>query len=95
MGFYVNEMCRSGIHDSARYIDLIMGTVAKGGFKVTNVAIAIECVTPRIDPLIDPMKATIGKLLRLEPSSIGITATQGDRHEDRIRTYAVVTVTNE
>lgn len=90
MGFYVSEMCRNGVTDSARYVETFLEKMRAQELRIRNVTLMFECVAPHIDPLIDGIKSTLAQILGITESQIGIAASNGDRHDDRIRVLASV-----
>jgi 2-C-methyl-D-erythritol 2,4-cyclodiphosphate synthase len=75
---YADDMCTEGIADSSRYVEHIYKISKKKGYLVNNISISIECKTPKIDPHIKDFKENIAKLLRIDPSDVGIAATSGE-----------------
>ena len=63
LGRVADEMCQSGITDSAEYL---------------REALSMECLRPKISPMIPAMQEKIAELLGVEPAAIGITATTGE-----------------
>jgi 2-C-methyl-D-erythritol 2,4-cyclodiphosphate synthase len=77
LGPITDEMCKSGIKDSAEYVKIAYSFFPKD-YKLTHVSISIECLKPKIIPKMDDMKAAIAKLLPISEQDIGITATTGE-----------------
>lgn len=75
LGKIADEMCRSGITDSAEYLREAMKSLEG---RVSHVSISMECLRPQISPMIPRMRKQIAGLLGVEPSAIGITATTGE-----------------
>ena len=48
------------------------------GWKINHIAIAIECLTPKISAQIEAMKENIAKLCKINTTEVGITATTGE-----------------
>ena len=81
LGTWADEMfLEKGIKDSKQFIKIIMKRLKDKGFQVVNTAIAIEALRPKIS-LVDfqRMKKTIGKLLKIDVSAVGITITSGEK----------------
>ncbi|MGI6020989.1 MAG: 2-C-methyl-D-erythritol 2,4-cyclodiphosphate synthase [Lachnospiraceae bacterium] len=75
LGAPADEMCRSGITDSSKYLEESLKYL-RG--KILHVSISIECLRPKITPVIPEMRQSIGRLLGIPESSVGITATTGE-----------------
>lgn len=75
LGKIADEMCRSGITDSAEYLRKALEFMQG---RVIHVSLSMECLRPKISPMILEMREHIAGLLGVEPSAIGITATTGE-----------------
>lgn len=75
LGKIADEMCRSGITDSAEYLRKALEFLHG---RVSHVSLSMECLRPKISPMIPEMREYIAGLLGVEPSAIGITATTGE-----------------
>jgi ygbB family len=75
LGKIADEMCRSGITDSAEYLRKALEFMQG---RVSHVSLSMECLRPKISPMIPEMREHIAGLLGVEPSAIGITATTGE-----------------
>lgn len=78
IGFYADDICKKGITDSKKYLDIILEKIKKQKFKINSIGIMIEGSTPRIDPLVGKLKKSLSKILNLNIHRIGITATTGE-----------------
>jgi len=78
IGITADPLAEQGIIDSKIYLDLILDTVRDKGFKINNLSISIEALVPKIDPIVDQMKDSLAKILDIDVSRIGITATSGE-----------------
>ncbi|CAB5501932.1 2-C-methyl-D-erythritol 2,4-cyclodiphosphate synthase [Bathymodiolus thermophilus thioautotrophic gill symbiont] len=76
LGAKADELCQQGITDSAQYLKLALHDL--GDWKIIHIAIAIECLVPKITPKIEQLKANIAHLTHTQPNDIGITATTGE-----------------
>ncbi|MCP5142882.1 MAG: 2-C-methyl-D-erythritol 2,4-cyclodiphosphate synthase [Gammaproteobacteria bacterium] len=76
IGRIADDMCKAGITDSAEYLRVALDHLGKQ--RISHLAISIECLTPKISPKIDAMKAHLAGLLGIESTDIGITATTGE-----------------
>lgn len=78
LGTVSDEMClKKGIKDSSKYLEEALKYLEKES-KILHLSISIECSTPKITPKIPLMRASISKLLGIQESCIGITATTGE-----------------
>lgn len=76
LGAKADELCQQGITDSVQYLKLALNDL--GDWKITHIAIAIECLVPKITPKIEQLKANIAHLTHTKTNDIGITATTGE-----------------
>ncbi len=76
LGAKADELCQRGVTDSAQYLQLALGDLH--GWQISHVAIAIECLLPKISPKIEEIKTSIANLLNITVTDIGITATTGE-----------------
>lgn len=67
-----------GITDSKVYLEHVLGRMQEKQFSLQQVGFQIEGKQPRIDSIADQLKSSLGKLLSLSPTKIGITATSGE-----------------
>ncbi len=71
------DLCqKEGIKDSNLYLKMALETLQ--GHKIVHVAISLEGKRPKFEKRLSEMKLNIAKLMNLEISQIGITATSGD-----------------
>lgn len=77
LGKVADNMCKAGITDSREYLKEAL-KYKDESIKILHVAISIEGLIPKFSPKIDEMRNTISKLLEINSSSVGITATTGD-----------------
>lgn len=80
IGAKADELCQQGITDSREYLKLALADLTD--FSISHVAIALECQKPKIDPMVEPMRISIAKLLGIAFSDVGITATSGEGLND-------------
>lgn len=78
IGFYADSICKKGITDSRKYLELILEKVAKQKFKINSVGIMMEGSRPKIDPIVSKLKNSLSKILGININRIGITATSGE-----------------
>ncbi len=73
LGTKADTLCKQGVTDSVEYLKLAFNDLNK--WKIQHVAISIECLHPKISPMIEKMKLSISKLLNITLEDVGITAT--------------------
>ena len=76
LGSVADQLCQEGVTDSSNYLMLALDSL--GDWKINHIAIAIECLKPRISPQIDTMKKSIAKICHINKTDVGITVTTGD-----------------
>ena len=77
LGNIADDLClKDGITDSEVYLAEAMRTL--GGQRVTHVAITIEGKKPKFKHRLVEMRANIARIMHLEISQVGITATSGE-----------------
>ena len=76
LGSVADQLCQEGVTDSSEYLKLALSDL--GDWGISHIAIAIECLNPKISPQIDSMKKNIAKLCHIDKTDIGITATTGE-----------------
>lgn len=98
IGKVADEMCREGITDSTQYLKIAIRDL--GGWKISHVSIALECLRPKIDPKVPALRESIAGLLGTRTDDVCITATTGEGLTDcgrglGIHASVVVTVMAE
>ena len=76
LGSVADHLCQEGVTDSSNFIKLALDDLED--WRISHIAIAIECLTPKISPQIDSMKKNIAKLCHINKTDVGITATTGE-----------------
>ena len=76
LGSVADQLCQQGVTDSSSYLKLALDDLID--WKISHIAIAIECLKPRISPQIESMKKSIAKLCHINQADVGITATTGE-----------------
>ena len=76
LGSVADQLCQEGITDSSNFLMLALDDL--GDWRISHIAIAIECLKPKISPQIDSMKKSIAKLCHINKTDVGITATTGE-----------------
>ncbi len=97
LGDIADDMCKSGITDSSKYLEKAL-TYLDPNLTISHVSISIECKTPKITPYITAIRNNIANILKISPSSIGITATTGEGLTDfgrglGIQVFSCITIT--
>lgn len=75
LGKVADDMCKNGIIDGEEYLKEALKYLEE---KIVHLSISIECLTPKINPKIEEMRKNIARILQIEESFIGITATTGE-----------------
>lgn len=95
LGDIADVLClKDGITDSEVYLAEAMKTL--GFQKVTHVAVTIEAKKPKFKPRLHEMRQNIARIMHLEISQVGITATSGEGLTDfgcgdGVQAFAIVT----
>ncbi len=95
LGGIADDLClKDGITDSEVYLKEALKTLGKK--RVTHVAVTIEAMKPKLKERLPEMREHIAKVMGLEPSDVGITATSGEGLTDfgcgdGVMAFAVVT----
>lgn len=77
LGAIADDLClKDGITDSEIYLREAMKTL--GAQKVSHVAVTIEAKKPKMKSRIVEMRANIARLMELDMTQVGITATSGE-----------------
>jgi 2-C-methyl-D-erythritol 2,4-cyclodiphosphate synthase len=77
LGGIADELClKDGITDSSVYLKEAMNTL--GAQKVVHVAVTIEAKRPKFKLRLEEMRANTAKIMGLDISQVGITATTGE-----------------
>lgn len=76
LGDKADQLCQQGVSDSAEYLKLALKSLA--GWRIVHIAIAIECLIPKIAPKMNELKLSVANLVGVSIESIGITATTGE-----------------
>jgi 2-C-methyl-D-erythritol 2,4-cyclodiphosphate synthase len=77
LGGEADKLClEKGIKDSSVYLKKALEYMTEG--KIIHCSITIECLRPKLMPHIPAMKESIGNILGIPSSSVGITATTGE-----------------
>jgi 2-C-methyl-D-erythritol 2,4-cyclodiphosphate synthase len=77
LGKISDDMClRQGITDSRAFLAKAIESLGK--YRISHVSVAIEGKRPRFEPFIGKIKESLAKLLAIQLSDVGITATTGE-----------------
>ncbi|HZK70386.1 MAG TPA: 2-C-methyl-D-erythritol 2,4-cyclodiphosphate synthase [Clostridia bacterium] len=78
LGSVSDDMCfNKSITDSREYVKEAIKYL-KSEEIVAHISFSIECLTPKISPMIPQMKVAISELLDISEDCIGITVTTGE-----------------
>lgn len=96
LGPVADNLCKSGVTDSAEYLKAALADLGAIGFGVSHVSVSVECARPKILPQIDAIRARVSELLGVTVADVGITATSGEGLTDfgkglGVQAFAVVT----
>lgn len=95
LGAIADDLClKDGITDSEIYLREAMKTLGKQ--KVTHVAVSIEAKKPKFKDRIVEMRESVARVMGLDTSQVGITATSGEGLTDfgcgdGVQCFAIVT----
>jgi 2-C-methyl-D-erythritol 2,4-cyclodiphosphate synthase len=97
LGKIADDMCKNGITNSAKYLEIALNDLTHLGFSVKHISISIECLTPKISHYMPQIRQSLANLLQISTNDIGITATTGEGLSDYgkglgVFTTAILTV---
>ncbi|MDB5048909.1 MAG: 2-C-methyl-D-erythritol 2,4-cyclodiphosphate synthase [Fibrobacteres bacterium] len=78
LGPVADGMCKAGITDSSAYLQKALEDLDAAGYRLTHVSVTLECLRPKILPLLAAMTARVAELTGLGTEDVGITATSGE-----------------
>ena len=99
LGGEADKIClEQGIKDSSIYLEKALEYLKEG--KIVHCSITIECLRPKLMPHIPAMKESIGNILGIPASSVGITATTGEGltgfgRGEGVQVFCILTFTKE
>ena len=99
LGGEADKLClEKGIKDSAVYLK--KGLEYLKDASIIHCSITIECLRPKLMPHIPAMKESVGNILGIPASSVGITATTGEGltgfgKGEGIQVFVILTFTKE
>lgn len=95
LGGLADDLClKDGISDSEVYLREAMKTLGKQ--KITHVAVTIEAKKPKFKERLTEMRANIARVMGLDITDVGLTATSGEGLTDfgcgvGVQCFAIVT----
>jgi 2-C-methyl-D-erythritol 2,4-cyclodiphosphate synthase len=100
LGPVADRLCKAGVTNSAAYLERALEDLAGIGYRLTHVSVTLECLRPKIMPVLAAMTAKVADLLGVGPEDVGITATSGEGLTDfgkglGIQAFAVATAAKE
>lgn len=99
LGGEADKICLGqGIKDSAVYLNKALEYLDNG--RIIHCSMTIECLRPKLKPYIADMKESVGKILGIPSSSVGITATTGEGltefgRGEGIQVFVIMTIAKE
>lgn len=99
LGGIADDLClKDGITDSEVYLQEAMKTL--GNQKITHVAITIEGKKPLIKDRIHELRDNIARVMGLNSSQVGVTATSGEGLTDfgcgeGVQSFAIITTVED
>lgn len=78
LGPVADKMCQAGQKDSAAYLQRALEDLDAMGYRLSHVSIVLECLKPKILPIIPAMTTRLSELTGLAPEDIAFTATTGE-----------------
>lgn len=76
LGKVTDELCSRGITDSREYVARALATLK--GYTLTHISISLEMATPRLEPHVEAIKASVADTCELAIHNVGISATSGE-----------------
>ena len=78
LGPVADALCRAGIRDSRAYLEEALRDLEQMGGRILHVSFSVEAKRPKLLPHIFAIKESVGALLGIDPSHVGLTATSGE-----------------
>ncbi len=78
LSIFADSICKQGITDSKKYLAVIVKEMRSESFEIGNISIATEGKKPKLEKHFPKIKKSLAKLLSVQVSQIGITATTGE-----------------
>jgi 2-C-methyl-D-erythritol 2,4-cyclodiphosphate synthase len=97
LGKKTDKLCKQGITDSSEYLKLALIDLDK--WVIEHIAIAVECLNPKIIPKKHLIESKIANLVNTDINNVAITATTGEGltsfgKGDGIQVFVIITVAN-
>ncbi len=99
LGGEADKIClEEGIKDSSVYLKKALEYMTEG--RIVHCSVTIECLCPKLMPHIPAMKESLGSILGIPATSVGITATTGEGltgfgRGEGIQVFAILTFAKE
>lgn len=78
IGQTADKMCAEGVKNSVKYLDVILEEMQSRGYSIGNIGISLTCKKPKVDKIERVLKKSLGEILDIKTTLIGITATSGE-----------------
>jgi 2-C-methyl-D-erythritol 2,4-cyclodiphosphate synthase len=78
LGPVADGMCKAGMTDSSAYLQKALEDLDAIGYRLIHISVTLECLRPKILPLLSAMTARVAELTGLAAEDVGITATSGE-----------------
>ncbi|MEK6821144.1 MAG: 2-C-methyl-D-erythritol 2,4-cyclodiphosphate synthase [archaeon] len=79
LGFYFSKKDMVGdLTNSENILKKALQTLNASPYRLGNVSLTLECLTPRIEPQNEEIKHNLSRILGIPSSAIGLTSTSGD-----------------
>lgn len=78
LGRIADAMCKEGITDSTKYLQVALSDLDQMRLSLVHVSLSIEAAIPKIEPIREKLCQNIASILKLDQSSVCITATTGE-----------------
>ena len=96
LGGAADKLClEQGIMDSKDYLE--EGLKYLGDASIVHVSLTVECLRPKLKEHIPAIKESVAKILKIDPSHVGLTATTGEGltgfgRGEGIQVFAIMTI---
>ncbi len=78
LSVYSDKMCKKGIIDSVKYLEVALSQIDKVDYKINNISISIEAQKPKIESNKFKIKTRLAEIININENCVGITATTGE-----------------
>lgn len=76
---YSGQLCKQGITDSRKYLEVALKKIQRKSFKINNIAIMVEAGQPKLEKHREKITESLANLLNIKKENIGIAFTSGDK----------------